>query len=533
MSLSSRTLSPSSRSSLQIRLSLFDASWAFVAPFLALLFRGAYILSEEGALTAALYCFVAAGFSLIAFLAFRLRDQMARYFSVHDAIDIVKAVFVAELMIFVVLFTFTRLEGIPRSTPLIHALVLMAGLVGARLLVRLFHTETNVMSSRNSNVSDHILMIGATRLSSLYIKMIETYFSSHHQVIGVLDANPQMLGRTIAGVRVIGLPSDLQPIIDEFAVHGINATRLIIGGDADLLSEPALDKIRHICEERRVRLDFVPELIGLHDLTKPSAESEQIDNSSPEPSLALPTYFRFKRLIDLTAALTLIILALPILLLTTVLALLDVGFPVLFWQQRLGRAGRPFLIYKFRTLRPPFYGHGRPVPEAQRLSWVGALLRRTRLDELPQLLNVLVGDMSLVGPRPLLPEDQPAKSNVRLMVRPGISGWAQVNGGKLLTPKEKGSLDEWYIHNASAWLDIRIIILTLQYLLRNRENQSSQTLATAHNISPVGADEIKGHPLASVPSPRHRIFAKQPRDVQVGHSLLSKKTRGAQVGHSK
>jgi lipopolysaccharide/colanic/teichoic acid biosynthesis glycosyltransferase len=88
-------------------------------------------------------------------------------------------------------------------------------------------------------------------------------------------------------------------------------------------------------------------------------------------------------------------------------------------------------------------------------------LRRTRLDELPQLLNVLVGDMSLVGPRPLLPRDQPANPTVRLMVRPGITGWAQVNGGTLLNPSEKDKLDEWYVRNASFWLDLRIVCLTM------------------------------------------------------------------------
>ena len=83
------------------------------------------------------------------------------------------------------------------------------------------------------------------------------------------------------------------------------------------------------------------------------------------------------------------------------------------------------------------------------MSWIGYLLRKFRLDELPQLLNVLVGDMSLIGPRPLLPHDQPADPTLRLMVRPGITGWAQVNGGKLLTPEEKNALDEWYVRNAS------------------------------------------------------------------------------------
>jgi lipopolysaccharide/colanic/teichoic acid biosynthesis glycosyltransferase len=122
------------------------------------------------------------------------------------------------------------------------------------------------------------------------------------------------------------------------------------------------------------------------------------------------------------------------------------------------------VIFKLRTLRPPFDQLGRPIPEGERLSWVGTLLRRTRLDELPQLFNVLVGDMSLIGPRPLLPRDQPANPNVRLMIRPGITGWVQVNGGTLLTPNEKDALDEWYVRNASFWLDLRIILRTLRVM---------------------------------------------------------------------
>jgi lipopolysaccharide/colanic/teichoic acid biosynthesis glycosyltransferase len=92
------------------------------------------------------------------------------------------------------------------------------------------------------------------------------------------------------------------------------------------------------------------------------------------------------------------------------------------------------------------------------------LLRKSRLDELPQLLNVLVGDMSLIGPRPLLPLDQPSDSSARLMVRPGITGWAQVNGGKLITPEEKSALDEWYVRNASLWIDLKIIGKTILFM---------------------------------------------------------------------
>jgi hypothetical protein len=100
-------------------------------------------------------------------------------------------------------------------------------------------------------------------------------------------------------------------------------------------------------------------------------------------------------------------------------------------------------------------------------SRIGRFLRATRMDELPQLLNVLLGEMSLIGPRPLLPEDQPSNTSIRLAVRPGISGWAQVNGGKLVGKDEKEKLDEWYVRNASLWVDLRIAWMTLAVLLRS------------------------------------------------------------------
>ena len=107
---------------------------------------------------------------------------------------------------------------------------------------------------------------------------------------------------------------------------------------------------------------------------------------------------------------------------------------------------------------------GQSIKEDQRISWIGRMLRRTRVDELSQLFNVLVGDMSLIGPRPLLPRDQPTRSNRRLAVRPGITGWAQVNGGNLVTPERKSALDTWCVGHASPWLNLGIALLTLQFL---------------------------------------------------------------------
>ena len=145
-----------------------------------------------------------------------------------------------------------------------------------------------------------------------------------------------------------------------------------------------------------------------------------------------------------------------------------------------------FFLYKFRTLRPPFDRHGQPVPNDQRISWIGHLLRESRLDEFPQLFNVLFGDMSLIGPRPLLPEDQPTNASLRLMVRPGLTGWAQINGGNLITPEEKGALDDWYVQKASLWLDLRIALLTLRFLFTG-ERRSEQAVSEANSLQQTNA----------------------------------------------
>src|SRR5262249_56616390 len=138
------------------------------------------------------------------------------------------------------------------------------------------------------------------------------------------------------------------------------------------------------------------------------------------------------------------------------------GLAGLSWQGRHGWQGRRFLVYKFRTLAAPFASAGNLVLAGRQPSVIGRQLRATRIDELPQLLNVLFGDMSLIGPRPLLPEDQPADTTIRLSVRPGMTGWAQVNGGKLLSKENKVKLDEWYVRNVSLWLDLRIVLMHLK-----------------------------------------------------------------------
>ncbi len=172
-----------------------------------------------------------------------------------------------------------------------------------------------------------------------------------------------------------------------------------------------------------------------------------------------------KRLFDIVAS------ALGLLLLSIVIAVVawkirrKLGSPVLFRQVRPGLDGKPFEMIKFRTMRDAVDAQGNSLPDAERMTPFGSFLRASSLDELPELWNVLKGDMSLVGPRPLLMEYLPLYSPEqyrRHEVRPGVTGWAQINGRNALSWEEKFNLDVWYVDNRSLWLDLKILFLTIK-----------------------------------------------------------------------
>jgi len=187
-----------------------------------------------------------------------------------------------------------------------------------------------------------------------------------------------------------------------------------------------------------------------------------------------------KRLFDVTMTCLGLLVISPLLAGLVLLVRIKHSAPVLFRQLRPGLHGNPFFMYKFRTMTNAKDTDGNLLPDAERLTPFGNILRKTSLDELPELINVLKGDMSLVGPRPLLMEYLPLYSSEqarRHEVRPGITGWAQVNGRNAITWEEKFRLDVWYVDNQSFWLDIKILWMTVVKVFK-REGISHEGQAT-------------------------------------------------------
>jgi len=489
---------PTSRSRLRLNFAPFDLFFVSLAPMIALGLRDPALLrwSEFPAAPPDpyIFAFVAVACAIPSLLVFRLSDGMTRMFSTPDVFAVCSAVAMTVGSSGFILFSLTRLDGVPRSTPLILALVLVGGLVGGRTFARFLGQERARGKSEPSSAPlRHVILVGVDRFSSMIVNLVACQAPRTTRVVAIVDEKPTYVGRTISGVRVAGLVGDLDNIIEEYILHGVEIDAVWICDQSVERPEATMREIERACSGRAIACERVADVFNL--TPKSHSASTGIGIAPMRDAIAPPEYFRLKRVIDILASSALMIALAPLWALLIVLVLFDVGTPVHFWQERIGRAGRRFLVYKFRTYRAPFNWRGDIVSERDRLSPVGRFIRESRLDELPQLLNIFVGDMSLIGPRPLLPHDQPADPSVRLSVRPGMTGWAQVNGGNLVTAEEKDALDEYYIRSASLLFDARIAWLTLVVIVTGeRRNPGALRNALALRDKPASASIARDDP---------------------------------------
>lgn len=458
---------PTSRTNIRARLAPFDCLWAIVAPFVALALRDLTLLDPGDFLNDVpqtyRFAFVAASCTLASSVFFRLGDGMSRFFSIRDALLVCAASATAVASSSVILFTISRLDGVPRSTPLIHGLVLASGLLLWRAATGLFYREKADLETSPvlASATDRrrVILIGVDRFAAAAIRLIDYQRPRTTQIVAALDVRPSNVGRQIYGARIVGLVQDLDAVIEEYVIHGVDIDEVWLSDEAHL-PRPVVDRIADQCRMRGVPILLISEAFNLSPKGR-RALDEEGRQAAPEATVRnVSDYFRRKRAFDVVATLCLIVTLLPVAICVACITLFDVGAPVVFWQQRTGRNGKKFLLYKFRTYHAPFDKHGRRILDEERLSKLGRAIRASHLDELPQLYNVLIGDMSLVGPRPLLPVDQPQDPRTRLLVRPGLTGWAQINGGAQITPEEKEAMDAWYVRHASLALDLRILLRT-------------------------------------------------------------------------
>jgi FlaA1/EpsC-like NDP-sugar epimerase len=254
-----RTPLPTSCFARKILLSSWDAAWIAASPLLALYLRNGELAAQGGWEAVGIYWLITVGLSVIAIVAFRISDPMMRYFTVHDALDIYKAAAFAELLTCIALFAFTRLDGIPRSMPLIHGMMLATGLAAARMLF-IRTNDDEPLEQRFS--TGRVVLIGADRATSFFIKLLNSYPPEQQRVIAVLDERPEMAGRVLSGVRILGAPDRLGAIIEEYAIHGVQVEKVVIVGE-NLVSRAALQEIQRVCGAHVIDVSFLPEILGV------------------------------------------------------------------------------------------------------------------------------------------------------------------------------------------------------------------------------------------------------------------------------
>lgn len=448
-----RVHGPSSIQTIRRFVGLGDVLCVLAAGPAAFLLRDPSLLEGQFYWQAIVYCGASSLVGLAMLYLFHLGKNIGDFVSIREVQLVVAVSLATTASTSLVLFVITRLDYVPRSLPPVYFLVL----TGFMLALRVFATKRRELREqagfRRVTNPEHVLLVGSNQLAWFYLRMVNTFDRGRTTIVGILDEDPALFGRSLMGHTVLAPPKELRRLVVEFGVHGVNVARVLIAANRSAGPE-VWSEVEGVCRELSIEVEYLGDKLGI--------ELEQLE--SDDPVAPLPpqrAYFRTKRVLDLVIAVAMVVVFLPILAVVAAGVAADIGWPVVFWQKRDGRHGHAFLIYKFRTLHAPFDSHGNFVEEADRTSRFGLFLRRTRLDELPQLWNVIVGDMAFVGPRPLLPVDQPPNSKLRFQVRPGLTGWAQIHGGQLVSAEDKGVLDDWYVENASFALDAKIILHTI------------------------------------------------------------------------
>lgn len=461
----------------RVILLLIDLCLIAIATVCALLLRDNLVFSLDRVQHLLPYLAATLLTAALVLPAVGLNRSIWRFSSLSDYLRIAGASTLIVLCTVGIGFAMNRLDGVPRALPILQGILIVAALVSARVAMRLRRAKRKITSKPahldpdSLATKETVLVIGLNNISELYLQSVTEFAADRIKVAGLLGRTPRQSGRLLRQYEILGTADQLDSVLQDLEVHGVFVDRIVVTQAFDSLSPDAQHALLHIERSSNICVDFFAERIGLLEdrektpktlgVHNPPADNDRLMSISVDltPSLNR-AYWPVKRALDFIAALCLIIILAPLMALVAVIVAIDVGLPTIFWQQRPGLRGRPVKLFKFRTMRAAHDHHGGRVNDEQRLSAIGRFLRRSRLDELPQLFNILFGGMSFVGPRPLLPVDQSREHRCRLLARPGLTGWAQVNGGRNLSADDKSALDIWYVNNAALRLDLKIAWLT-------------------------------------------------------------------------
>jgi lipopolysaccharide/colanic/teichoic acid biosynthesis glycosyltransferase len=335
---------------------------------------------------------------------------------------------------------------------------------------------------------ENVLVVGINVITELYLRSLAEFSDGRIRVMGLLARKEHQTGRLVHRHKVLGSPEQIASVLGDLEVHGVPVSRVVVTLPMSDLSVEARSALQEAEENSRIRVEYFAEQICIGERAERAAPAASVPEKAADfptqracqlEALAQQPYWRVKRALDIVAAVCAIVVLAPLILLVAVLVVIEIGPPAIFWQQRPGVGRRPFLLYKIRTMARPFDAEGRRIPDADRLSAVGRFLRRFHIDELPQLFNILTGDMSFVGPRPLLLADQLPGLEARFAVRPGLTGWAQIKGGRGLSAADKAALDAWYVRNACLRVDLQIVLGTLRVILFGERAADAEAIRQA------------------------------------------------------
>ena len=462
-----------------------DVIIVLFATMVAIILRDNFELSYLRIIEMLPYLFATIISSITLMPLFGINRVIWRFSALPDYLRLTLTLAAITIGSLAIAFAFNRLDSVPRSLPFLQFNLSISLLVGLRVFYRLHHLarrsrETKMVPLKlvQQPAAESVLLVGISRLTETYLQSISELARGRIRVAGILGHRSRQVGRLLATHKILGTPEDLEQVLSDLEVCGVVIDKIVITACPASFSHTALQAISAIRHSRSIEVIYLSEQLGFEPVSKPPllapADTTRATPTDPiafeiQPDelkvMQVRSYWAIKRLVDVLAALSLLIIMSPIMIVVSVCLLVSIGKPLLFWQQRPGLGGRPFRLYKFRTMGAAYAADRRMLSDNERVSKVGAFLRRTRLDELPQLFNVIRGDMSFVGPRPLLPRDQDNAFRARLFVRPGLTGWAQVVGGRAISAEDKAALDVWYVKHASLFLDLKVVLKTIPIVI--------------------------------------------------------------------